>query len=111
MTQDLLLEAIAQAGYDATGVSFDFSAAHMERLDGDDGAGCGKLVATDEECRRLRGAKGIRVSTLPRRRAAKPKATAGIRASSRGLLSQMQATHDGSCLLQPVDEEAEILTL
>ena len=58
--QDLLLECIARAAYEATEFAFDFSGATLELLDR---RGKATVVKTDGDCRRIRGAAGLRVST------------------------------------------------
>ena len=89
-SRDLLLESIARAGFEATEFAFDFRTASMERLDD------GTLVRTDEDCRNLRGVKGLRISTLAPRREPPP------RASPRAADAQ---DGDASLLLQPVDDD------
>lgn len=59
-SRDLLLESIARAAFEATEMSFDFSTACLEQL----GRGSDtKILRTDADCRRVRGAAGLRVTT------------------------------------------------
>ena len=100
---DVLLEAIATSAMDATGVAFDFSAAHVERLDA---RGHAKPVVTDSDCAELRGAPVIRVFTskrcrerLRRKEQHAPSAMKPARTSAAGQF--------GSVLLAPVREADE----
>ena len=58
--QELLLECIARAAFEATEISFDFHSATLERIERN---GHATVVKTDGDCRRIRSAAGLRVST------------------------------------------------
>jgi len=59
-SRDLLLECIARAAFEATEISFDFSTACLEILQHSDST---IVVRTDADCRRARGASGLRITT------------------------------------------------
>ena len=62
--QDVLLEAISRAAFEATDVPFDFGVAHVLRVDN---KGKSTDVLTDKDCMTLHKASGLRVYTDSKR--------------------------------------------
>ena len=60
-SRELLLECIARAAFEATEISFDFNSACLELLEHK--GGLPTVVRTDADCKRVRGAAGLRITT------------------------------------------------
>ena len=94
--QDLLLECIARAAFEATEIAFDFGSASLETIDR---KGHATRVQSDADCRRVRGANGLRISTrAPLLRSS----VNAVRTSQPPVGSLLHASEDE-------DEESEII--
>ena len=111
-SRELLLECIARAAFEATEISFDFSTATLERLER---KGHATVVKTDRDCRSIRSAAGLRVSTgrhagfgTPKAMSAAPSASPGtLPGSMLGLLRSFLFKSDAEGEEEEEEEEEE----
>jgi len=97
--QELLLECIARAAFDATEVSFDFESAVLARIDRQ---GRSAVVKTDADCQRIRE-RGVAALQICTRSSDAGRSAKGVAART------APASLEGALLLADEEELHEVL--